>query len=75
MMAMSEMADRKAVAVEVAARLGLTTTTLYAYVNGDGTPKATGQAVLDGTHRPGSRAKPRRVPSSRVRQTQTSVPI
>ncbi len=62
MMAMSAMADRKSVAVEVAARLGLTTTTLYAYVNGDGTPKATGQAVLDGTHRPGSRAKPRTKP-------------
>ena len=53
MMAMAAMADRKAVATEVAARLGLTTTTLYAYVNGDGTPKAAGQAVLDGTHRPG----------------------
>jgi hypothetical protein len=33
-------------------RLGLTTTTLYVYVNGDGTPKAAGQALLDGTHRP-----------------------
>jgi hypothetical protein len=56
-MAMSAMADRKAVAAEVAARLGLTTTTLYAYVNGDGTPKAAGQAVLDGTHRPSTAAK------------------
>jgi len=56
MMAMAAMADRKAVAAEVAARLGLTTTTLYAYVNGDGTPKAAGQAVLDGTHRPGTAA-------------------
>jgi DNA invertase Pin-like site-specific DNA recombinase len=49
-MAMSAMADRTAVAAEVAARLGMTTTTLYTYVNGDGTPKAAGQAVLDGTH-------------------------
>jgi len=59
MMAMAAMADRKAVAAEVAARLGLTTTTLYAYVNGDGTPKAAGQAVLDGTHRPGPAARAR----------------
>lgn len=50
-MAMSAMADRKAVAAEVAKRLNLTTTTLYTYFNGDGTPKAAGQAVLDGTHR------------------------
>ena len=57
--AMAAMADRKTVAAEVARRLGLTTTTLYAYVNGDGTPKAAGQAVLDGTH-PGT--KPRRRP-------------
>jgi hypothetical protein len=26
----------------------MTTTTLYMYVNGDGTPKAPGQALLDG---------------------------
>jgi len=59
MMAMAAMADRKAVAAAVATRLGLTTTTLYAYVNGDGTPKAAGQALLDGTHRPGTAAKVR----------------
>ncbi len=47
-MAMAAMADPKAIAVDVAKRLGVTTTTLYAYVNGDGTPKAPGQAVLDG---------------------------
>ena len=41
------MADREAKATEVARRLGLTTTTLYVYVNGDGTPKAAGQALLD----------------------------
>ena len=57
MMAMAAMADPKAVAADVAMRLGLTTTTLYVYVNGDGTPKAAGQALLDGTHRPGAAAK------------------
>jgi hypothetical protein len=43
----------------VAKRLNLTTTTLYTYVNGDGTPKSAGQAVLDGTHRPGAAATTR----------------
>ena len=47
-MAMAAMNDPKAKAMEVAKRLGLTTTTLYPYVNGDGTPKAAGTAVLDG---------------------------
>lgn len=59
LMAMSAMSDHKAVAAEVAKRLNLTTTTLYAYVNGDGTPKDAGQAVLDGTHRPGAADKTR----------------
>ena len=49
LMAMAAMRDPAAVAAEVAKRLGITTTTLYAYVNGDGTAKALGQAVLDGT--------------------------
>ncbi|MGD8834617.1 MAG: hypothetical protein PVJ19_06735 [Desulfobacteraceae bacterium] len=35
-MAMAVMADPKTIASEVASRLGITTTTLYAYVNGDG---------------------------------------
>jgi hypothetical protein len=61
-MAMAAMADRKAVAADVAMRLGLTTTTLYVYVNGDGTPKAAGQALLDGTPRPGAAAKARTRP-------------
>jgi DNA invertase Pin-like site-specific DNA recombinase len=52
LMAMSAMADPKAVAAAIAKRLGVTTTTLYAYVNGDGTPKAAGRAVLDGQGRP-----------------------
>lgn len=46
-MAMAAMADRGAIATDVARRLGITTTTLYAYVNGDGSPKAAGQALLD----------------------------
>ena len=49
LMAMAAMRDPAAVGAEVAKRLGITTTTLYAYVNGDGTAKALGQAVLDGT--------------------------
>jgi DNA invertase Pin-like site-specific DNA recombinase len=48
-MAMAAMSDPKAKAAEVAKRLGLTTTTLYAYVNGDGSPKAASTAVLEGT--------------------------
>lgn len=47
LMAMSAMADPMANASEVAQRLGITTTTLYAYVNGDGTPKQAAQAVLN----------------------------
>jgi DNA invertase Pin-like site-specific DNA recombinase len=47
MLAMAAMADPKANAAEVARRLGMTTTTLYAYVNGDGTVKQAGQAVFD----------------------------
>ena len=58
-MAMAAMGDPRANATEVAKRLGVTTTTLYAYVNGDGSPKAAGQAVLDGTYRPGAAAKGR----------------
>ncbi len=47
-MAMAAMNDPKANAAEVARRLGITTTTLYTYVKGDGSPKAAGAAVLDG---------------------------
>jgi DNA invertase Pin-like site-specific DNA recombinase len=47
--AMAAMADPHAKAYEVARRLGMTTTTLYAYVNGDGSPKAAGTALLAGT--------------------------
>ena len=48
MMAMRAMSDPATSAKDLARRLGITTTTLYAYVNGDGTPKAAGQAVLEG---------------------------
>jgi DNA invertase Pin-like site-specific DNA recombinase len=46
-MAMAAMSDPRANASEVAKRLNITTTTLYMYVNGDGTLKAAGKAVLD----------------------------
>jgi len=46
-MAMTAMADPDSVAADVARRLGITTTTLYEYVNGDGSPKASGQVLLN----------------------------
>lgn len=45
-MAMTAMADTKSVASDVAQRLGITTTTLYMYVNGDGTLKEAGTRIL-----------------------------
>lgn len=45
-MAMAAMSNPKAVASEVAKRLGITTTTLYMYVNGDGTLKEIGTKIL-----------------------------
>lgn len=45
-MAMAAMADPKANAREVARRLGMSTTTLYDYVNGDGSPKPPGKRLL-----------------------------
>ena len=45
-MAMAAMADPQATAREVARRLGMTTTTLYDYVNGDGSLKPAGRALL-----------------------------
>lgn len=47
-MAMAAMADPRAKAAEVAKRLGVTTTTLYVYVNGDGTLKEAGVKLLEG---------------------------
>lgn len=49
-MAMAAMADPKIKATEVANRLGITTTTLYAYVNGDGSVKEPGQRLLDSSN-------------------------
>ena len=46
-MVMRAMADREANAQDLAKRLGITTTTLYMYVNGDGSVKAPGQKLLD----------------------------
>jgi len=46
-MAMTAMADRETKASDLAKRLGITTTTLYDYVNGDGSVKAPGQRLLD----------------------------
>ena len=48
-MAMAAIADPTAVAADVARRLGITTTTLYTYVNGDGSPKAAGRLLLPTT--------------------------
>jgi DNA invertase Pin-like site-specific DNA recombinase len=47
--AMAALADPQAKPSEVARRLGITTTTLYAYINGDGTVKAAGQRLLETT--------------------------
>lgn len=46
-MAMSAMKNNKSVAVEVARRLSITTTTLYAYVNSDGSLKELGTKLLE----------------------------
>ena len=45
-MAMTAMVDSKINATQVAQRLGITTTTLYAYVNGDGSVKQAGKSIL-----------------------------
>ena len=46
-MAMNAMGSRETNAQDLARRLGITTTTLYMYVNGDGTPKEPGQKLLE----------------------------
>ena len=46
-MAMTAMADPGSSPKEIARRLGITTTTLYTYVNGDGSLKAAGQHTLN----------------------------
>ena len=45
-MAMVAMADQNSNSSEVAKALGMTTTTLYAYVNGDGSLKEAGQRLI-----------------------------
>lgn len=57
-MAMAAMADPKSVAADVAKRLGMTTTTLYTYVNGDGSLKALGTSLLYGDVIDSSASKP-----------------
>ena len=47
-MAMKAMADRETNVADLAERLGITTSTLYEYVNGDGSAKALGQELLHG---------------------------
>lgn len=47
-MAMAALSDPKTVVQDVAKRLGITTTTLYMYLNGDGTVKEPGQKLLVG---------------------------
>ena len=50
-MAVTAMSDRNSVAHEVAKRLNITTTTLYAYVNGDGSLKEAGTKLLNQSKR------------------------
>jgi hypothetical protein len=46
-MAMTAMAEAGSQAKDVAFQLGITTSTLYSYVNGDGSLKELGQRLLD----------------------------
>lgn len=46
-MTMSAMSDKNAIASDIAKRLGITTTTLYKYVNGDGSLKAAGEKIIN----------------------------
>ncbi|MDJ0704148.1 MAG: recombinase family protein [Leptolyngbyaceae cyanobacterium MO_188.B28] len=50
-MAMTAMSDPKASPKMVAQKLGMTTATLYTYVNGDGSVKEAGQRLLDSAAR------------------------
>lgn len=47
-MAMSAMSDPSTIAKDIAAKLGISTATLYEYVNGDGSPKEKATKVLEG---------------------------
>ena len=46
-MAMLAMSDKNAVAKEVAKKLGITTTTMYMYINGDGSAKEVALKILN----------------------------
>ena len=46
-MAMAAMSDRRAIITDVAKRLGVTTATLYGYLNGDGSLKERGQKIME----------------------------
>ncbi|TNF66842.1 MAG: recombinase family protein [Gammaproteobacteria bacterium] len=46
-MAIASMSDRNSIASDVAKRLGITTSTLYSYVNGDGSLKEAGKKIMD----------------------------
>jgi predicted transcriptional regulator len=46
-MAMTALAASGSQAKEVASWLGITTSTVYAYINGDGSPKELGQCLFD----------------------------
>jgi hypothetical protein len=59
-MAMAALADPHNNASAVARRLGFTRTTLYAYVNGDGSVKAIWQQLPDAEQTSGSRKKRKR---------------
>lgn len=50
-MAMAAMSDRNSIAQEVAKRLNITTTTLYTYINGDGSLKEAGSKLLTQSER------------------------
>lgn len=50
-MAVAAMSDRNSIAHEVAKRLNITTTTLYTYVNGDGSLKEAGTKLLNQSKR------------------------
>ena len=45
-MAMVAMSDKSNISTDIAKRLGITTTTLYKYVNGDGTLKSAGEKII-----------------------------
>ena len=47
MMAMAALADTNSNATDVAKRLGITTTILYLYINGDGSVKEAGHTILN----------------------------